>query len=335
MPIPAFRFDFDKTGMNQDNLVQAEPHILEPGLINRALVPKYAPFYTEHNLSIRDVINNYVLVKDVDYKLAQFNDTIAVKTGKEAYTAIIIVNQDVSDQVEVTYQAVGGLYQILTQDFLKYYESVLNDSRPVDWDNILNKPFEYPAQEHLHLLDEIYGFGPLVSAIDRVADAISLWNTPAYQALVDWINMRLGERLVVMMNAEENEYRRDMGIPVKIEAVSAKAPYKYYWRIHHLTTQPEDFLYNTGEVDLKYGKNTIMLMSSYPSTEDSAKEFRVELRDGSAHGDLLYISGVIGLKEFDGPDHDVFMRSECGINASIESSPEFMFVTSGFNRRSN
>jgi ABC-type polysaccharide/polyol phosphate export permease len=68
------------------------------------------------------------------------------------------------------------------------YETVLQDARPVAWENVLGKPLLFPPTTHLHNLEDVYGFEPIVGALERVRNAIILSDVPAFEALVDWVN---------------------------------------------------------------------------------------------------------------------------------------------------
>lgn len=192
MALPVFRYPLDPTGENPDNLVVREPHQLSkksnPTFV-RVACPLYGPFFAE-SLVILDASNGRQLVKDIDYKTTDLLQDPTLSFGKEISQFIVITNGEVSDEIEISYQVLGGNYQNDATAVQHVFETFLNDDRTVDWSNVGNKPATYPPSLHLHLLQDIINFGPLVVAINSLRDAKMLNNTPMFEALVRWASDR-------------------------------------------------------------------------------------------------------------------------------------------------
>lgn len=161
--------DLDLTGVNPDNKIKNEPHTLNTGEY-RAIVPRKGLFY-EASLVIMDGAK--ALVRNIDYICTPLHQDLSVKTGKGVFGGIIITNQKVSKNVSITYQAVGGEYGVDNDAIAQLYESVINDTRPVHWDNVDNKPSEFPPSAHDHLLEDVVNWTPIIHQLERVAQAIS------------------------------------------------------------------------------------------------------------------------------------------------------------------
>lgn len=193
MALPIYRYALDVTGENPDNHVSGERHSLIPkaDLTDvRVFSPKYGPFFANHILRIFDRANGRQLVRGQDFKVTDLLQDPALKTGQDIGQFIVITNGQVSNEVEIHYQVLGGNYQNDATAVQHVFETFLNDVRPVDWANVSGKPLTYPPTAHLHLLEDVIGFGPLVVAIDNLRDAVLLNNTPMYEALIDWVNNR-------------------------------------------------------------------------------------------------------------------------------------------------
>lgn len=188
MPLPTLRYPLDETGVNPDNLVSGEIKTL-PNLPRRALAPTYGPFYAE-GLIVYDHLTQQPLVKNTHYKLAELLKTPTKKYRKEVYGLIIITDPNVSSEVSITYQALGGPYQ---RDLSNLIEAWLNtfNNLPVDWAYILNKPDVFPVDDHFHALSRIYGFEFVVSALEGIRTALELSNVPIYEGLMAWVNQTL------------------------------------------------------------------------------------------------------------------------------------------------
>lgn len=186
MPIPIYTYPLDPTGINANNLVQGEVHTLSARPI-RILAPNYGAFFTE-SIVVRDHITNAILVKGTQYECVQLHQIASLKFGKDICTLILIKDPDVNASVRINYQAVGGEYSDNSANIIAMYEAVANDNRTIDWINIENKPWEYPPTLHNQLLSSVFGFEPVVDALERLRQALILTNVPAFEELIDWIN---------------------------------------------------------------------------------------------------------------------------------------------------
>lgn len=186
MTNPLMRYALDPTGLNPNNLVIGEVHTLA-AVQTRAIAPLYGPFFSD-TIVVYDHGNSVLLTKNLDYHCVHLLQDASLTFGKEVCQMILITNKAVSDQVRLNYQVLGGYYQNSSQAVVDVYNTFLNDRRPVDWEKgILNKPLTYTPSSHMHLLEDVVGFGPLVVALERIGQAVTLSNIPAYQALVDWV----------------------------------------------------------------------------------------------------------------------------------------------------
>lgn len=184
------RYPFDKSARSPNNFVQDEPHALITGRERRIVIPTYIPFYVE-SVIITDTLTNRVLTKD-DYLVADFSETIQRDTGKEVATTIVITNKNISDNITVSYQTVGGMYALSFGDVLKQQlDNLAKDKRPVIWDNIIAKPEFWPPAPHMHDIGDIYGFEYLVYAIDRLRQALLLGDTDKFGDIYNYIDKRL------------------------------------------------------------------------------------------------------------------------------------------------
>lgn len=207
MTLPYFRYQYDPTGVNPDNRVEGEVRTMTPRQV-RAVVPMHGPFFSE-SLIIYDDITNRLLVKGTDYQVTSFYQELSMKVGRSISQVILITNVDVSERIRVTYQSVGGLYQNYAQAIADMYDSLLNDTRPVDWSNVEGKPFEYNPTLHKHLLQDIVGFEPLVTAIEKISSALVLNNIPAFEAMIEWVESKvgdLGDQLEAHINDKDNPH---------------------------------------------------------------------------------------------------------------------------------
>jgi len=192
MALPIYRYPLDRTGTNRDNLILNEPHTLAPKARVtdvRVAAPIYGPMYSE-SVIVVDAITRRKLDKDIDYKLTDLLQTATLQFAKPVTQFVVIVNGTVSNEIELTYQCVGGNYQNDSTAVIHAYETFLNDARAVDWEDITGKPIEFPPGPHIHLLEDVIGWGPMLWALERVREAILLSNSSVFENFLEWFKFR-------------------------------------------------------------------------------------------------------------------------------------------------
>ena len=192
MILPSIRYPLDKTGKNPNNLVVGELHRLSAREI-RSVAPTYGAFYGD-SMAVYDAMTGALLERGTQYELAEFLQDASMQfEGGDIWTLVLIKDKNVSHQVRINYQVVGGNFTTDSSKIKELYDAVMMDNRPVNWTNVLDKPILYPPNLHHQLLNTIYGFEPLVAAIERLGNRITLTDVPAFEYLIDWINQRLDE----------------------------------------------------------------------------------------------------------------------------------------------
>jgi len=219
------RYDLDRTGISPNNRVEAEPHTLANRSI-RPISPLYGPFFTD-SVVIRDALTQQPLVKGVDWKPAELYTLAAIELGKDVHAILLIINPDVSNQVEIDYQVVGGEFSYNTYALLKMIENLDLDNRPVSWPNIIDKPPEgYQAAPHLHDVGDTYGWEYTVQALYRVADAVLMGDRASHDqilAYVDAADQALND-LVTQLRTDVDDHIADFDNPHRVTAVQTGAP---------------------------------------------------------------------------------------------------------------
>lgn len=186
MPLPIIRYTLDPTGLNPDNRVVGEIHNLSSRDI-RALAPLYGAYFTD-SLRVYDNSTDRLLARGTDYQCVELLQDASLKYGKEICLLVLIVNKQITNQVRINYQVLGGGFQNPADSIINLYENVIKDERPVNWINVINKPTEYNPSLHQHLINDVVGFQSIIHAIERVRNAIILSDVPAYEALLDHVH---------------------------------------------------------------------------------------------------------------------------------------------------
>ena len=186
------RYPVDYTGTATTNLVSGEPHTLTTKAI-RVFAPQQAPFFANpESLVIIDTATGHPLTQAqyIVYAMCTTASMIA-GPGNESYNVIAITDQSVSNNITVTYQTVGGNYLMGADALVLLLNSLTLDTRPVTWDNILNRPPALPTNQHLEPIAATIGFEYLVEAILRLATTIVVGDAAKLDEVTQYLDTAL------------------------------------------------------------------------------------------------------------------------------------------------
>lgn len=177
------RYLEDLTGTSPNNKVVGDVYQLS-AKDTRAVATRYGPFYGP-SMVVYDDVNNVPLVRNKDYSLVGLLPELTDRTGKGVYDAILIVKKNMGNRVRLDYQVVGGNYSNQATTIAQLTEALLQDNRKVDWlEGVVGKPSTFPPALHAHWLQDLVGFGPVVAAIDRIANAVTIGQAPIFNFLL-------------------------------------------------------------------------------------------------------------------------------------------------------
>lgn len=326
MPQPVIRYPLDPTGVNPNNLVIGELAVLQTRPV-RAITPIYGPFFSE-TVKVWDNSTNVELVKNVDFKTVEILQQACLTFGKEIVTVILIVNQNISNNVRLNYQVLGGLYQWYSGETLNnMYQTVINDNRPINWVNVLNKPYEFNPTLHKHLLSDVIGWEEVIIAIERLKNAITLSNLPAFEALIDWVNLRIGSSgLTIVSEQSIDDVTPSTGLVTwdrllyaldKVNFNGMRIVEKYtkvyngnilpftlhttnipdntilYWTINNITTSNSDFAAHQGVITVYDNESKFNIQLMPGVLLENNEKFSLQIRKNSINGPVLVTTSPI------------------------------------------
>ena len=105
-----FELPLDKTGSLSSNRIKDEPHTLAEQNI-RTVSPLKGIFFSD-SLLIVDKESGKELKVIQDYIITEHYHSLSQYYGKVIAGMIVITNPAVGDDIEITYQAVGELYNV-------------------------------------------------------------------------------------------------------------------------------------------------------------------------------------------------------------------------------
>lgn len=354
---PVVRYVLDPTGVNPNNAVFGELQTLTQLQI-RAVSPTYGPFFTD-SVKIFDHVTNRELIRNEEFKFVEILQDATMKFGKEIAQLILITNPDVSPQVRLNYQVLGGLYQKSTEALVNIYNTFLQDDRPVDWINVLNKPYEYPPTLHRHLLEDIYGFEPVIVALERVRNAITLSDVPAFEALISWIRNNVVSEQEINTGASNQKYVTFERLLYALENLNFNAitltPSKsffsagdilkvslsstnfeeattLYWTIEHQNTEASNFGTTTGIISVSANRGSMLVNILNNSDPNRDGVFRIQVRRDSINGQVLAKTGWLKIARRSGSyAMSDYFNACCLYNPMIQVNPYSIYILGGLN----
>ena len=169
------KYPEDWSGTLPSNRITGETHTV-PRLKNKCFALNGGPFFTE-SLVITVATTGKVLVRNVDYKPIFLYQDASIYAGQEICAAIAIINDAVSGDLNVEYSILGGVYVSLVDALYQAIEALQLDDRPIDWEDIKNKPELYPPEPHIHHVSALYGTEHICMAIYALKQAILQGNS--------------------------------------------------------------------------------------------------------------------------------------------------------------
>ena len=189
MTLPTLRYPLDPTGTNPDNFVSGEIRDL-PNLSIRATVPTYAPFFAD-SVVIYDVATGIQVTHATSYRCVELVKEPTIQFGKEICAVILITDPAISNQISVSYQVLGGAYQLDPTNLVERYVNSLSATGPVYFPDILEKPTFWPPTLHPHLFEDLRGAGALIAALEHIEKAILMGSLPTLDAVINYIDTRI------------------------------------------------------------------------------------------------------------------------------------------------
>ncbi len=289
------RYPLDLTGINPDNLIVNEVVTLLPGTAARIYVPLYTPFFSNSMVIVDQTDNNRTLIRGVDYDLAELVEDASIRSGKEIMSLVLIKNKYVSESLLAKYQLIGGDYQQDAGVIGNLYKLVMSDERPVDWNNVLNKPTEFPPTLHKHLMEDLVGFEYVIYALERVRNAVSATDLYVIDYFMNWVNNRLlsyGDTTQGIVITDKMSYTANQVINVTVGSRDLKYPTDTLtWSIRHLQTRPDNFVADQGNFNMSINKGDFTITVSSKSLL-TPLQFQIDVYDSDI-GDYNFATSKI------------------------------------------
>lgn len=192
------RYLLDPSGTNPDNLVRNEDHILSKNKI-RAIVPIYGAFYSG-SLVLFDKINKRRLNYGTDFCAAGLLQNETMSFGKSISSVVLILNSEVSNNISITYQNLGGEYERNNIGL----EALLKLKRPENdnpaFNDIESLPTTFKPTFHKHDFGDVYGMDYLVFLLERLRLAVIWKKVEMVVTVISYIDDFLNQLMIDTIN---------------------------------------------------------------------------------------------------------------------------------------
>ena len=191
MANPIYRYGLDLTGLNPDNFVNNEDHVLEKRK-NRAIALQNGAFYADSVVLI-ETATNRILTRGTHYVPVELCQSLSMATGKDVFGALLVIDRNIGSDVHVSYQCVGGEYSVGAQTLFSLLKKIPDDNNSYGWYDIIDKPETFNPTPHLHPIGEAHSFEYLNHQLDRIRNAILWKDIPTYNNLLGFVNNVINE----------------------------------------------------------------------------------------------------------------------------------------------
>lgn len=167
-----YRYPLDLLGVLETNLISGERYDVNAAKFP-IIIANEGVFYAD-TLVLIDGTTGVKLKPNIDYKPVCYDiDASAAAAGRACYAAFqFLKRESAPPKVFAEYRLIGGEYVNRVSPIIDAAINVNADKRQAEWENILNKPTEYPPMLHNHYLSEITDWGALIQAIRDCRDAL-------------------------------------------------------------------------------------------------------------------------------------------------------------------
>lgn len=171
-----YLYPLDLTGSQPSNLIRDEKHTISPpSQITQSsfIVLRACPFFA-HNIVVKDGkgATARTLVFGEDYLLTHKSIALTMLTKKAVYASIMFKDRNYTGTVYVTYQTVGGEYNLDDYTIVEKLTRQKYTITHVSFDQIVGLPASFPNPPHQHDPTDLVGMSQIVEKLSDLAAAI-------------------------------------------------------------------------------------------------------------------------------------------------------------------
>lgn len=188
MPTPSTSLPLDLTGEAASNKVVDELHTVND-TVGRTFALNYGSFYTE-SLLIKKTVDDSYLIPGQDYKALHLHKEASKESNKEVCSVVHVLDH-IEGELAIEAQMVGGQYSGNIEAIEELIAAQGLNERPAVWAEILQKPEQFNPANHLHHLNDTFGWEGMINLLEQLRLAVLQGNQPVMDALYQYIAKQL------------------------------------------------------------------------------------------------------------------------------------------------
>lgn len=160
------RYPFDVTGEATTNRVEGELHIIPPGNKDKVFALREGAAFSKH-IKLRHA-DGTDLIPWRDYQPVFLYPEATEAVGEACTGLVMILNESITGYLYADYQVVGAQYGHNSRTVEDLLWAVITDERPVFWEDIVNRPSQFPPSYHTHdIFNDTYGWDERITWVDQ------------------------------------------------------------------------------------------------------------------------------------------------------------------------
>ena len=200
------RYPLDLTGRNPDNLIRGESHVLKD-MRFRAIAPYYGAFFGDTAV-LYDEFNNRPLIRNKDFVTAEVLVDKTSLTGQPVNGIILIINRQVSKNVRINYQCLGGDNSKNNQSIENLLKVEHDDYVSKSYIDINKKPETFKPTFHKHSVAEIYGFEYVTYLLESIRNAVIWKKLDLVKELIGRVDQEITNMVETNINNSDEAFNK-------------------------------------------------------------------------------------------------------------------------------
>lgn len=190
------QYPFDPTGLATSNKVTETQAIESRGMFDHYyIIPRSGPFYAETvrlrlypaGANINNPAGGEPLEEGLHFNFGYHFAHASHTIGKPVYGAISFYDRQLTGQLRMEYQTLGGDWVLDDQKMTELLGNVAYNPRTATWEQVVELPHQFPVVNHDFNIDDFVGMGEVVDQLEDITDAI---NQKTAGGMADHVNAK-------------------------------------------------------------------------------------------------------------------------------------------------
>lgn len=142
--------------------------------VRKEFVPRAAPFFA-HEFKLYRQGSLVPLTPGIDYIFGHPFDRFIKGYRKNAYGSVILL-KPIDAVLLADYDTIGGPFVLDQVAYATLVANIANSPRQADWANVVNVPFDFPPDPHLHPIAQTYDYLQMIDYLKNFILAVTETN---------------------------------------------------------------------------------------------------------------------------------------------------------------